>query len=57
MNDIFETKVNDFNLYVEVQIVCNQALRLIFIYQRAYIEQILHEYEFHDSSSISIPID
>lgn len=56
-NDIFETKVNDLKIYVGLQIRRDRYSGLIFPHQRAYLEKIIRDYGFSNSSYISTPID
>jgi hypothetical protein len=57
MNDIFETKVSNPELYVGLQIERDRDARLIYIHQRAYIEKILRDYGFSNSNPIATPAD
>lgn len=55
MNDVFESRVNDPDIYVGLQIKRDRSSRLIFIHQRAYLECILCDYGFLNCAPISTP--
>lgn len=57
INNIFETKANNPNIYVGLQIKQDCCIGIIFMYQYAHFERILLKYRFFDSSSILILID
>lgn len=57
MNGIFETKVNAPDLYIGLHIERDRSARLIYIHQRSYLERIIKEYGFEDSSPVSTPAD
>jgi thiamine pyrophosphokinase len=57
MNDIFETKVSNPELYVGFQIERDRAARLIYIHQHAYLKKVLLNYSFHNYSPTATPVD
>lgn len=57
INNVFETKINDPDIYVGLQIERDCSACLIYIHQQAYCERILCEYGFFESSVISTPAD